>query len=265
MSFDTLAWILAAFAAVVVGLSKTGIPGLGLLAVAIFANLIPAKQSSGFVLPLLIVGDVVAVASYRSHTDWKHLWKLFPWTAGGVVLGWVTMWHIDNRQARLLIGGLVVALIGLHLGRKRRAARPDGGQPVLAPATGSASVAPASVSAHGRWFAPAIGVLAGFTTLIANAAGPLMAVYLLAMRLPKMTFIGTSAVFFLLLNLFKVLFMVNLGLITTGSFKYNLALAPAVLAGAFLGRWLLPRVSQVWFERLALALSAAAGLKLLLG
>ena len=108
-------------------------------------------------------------------------------------------------------------------------------------------------------------MLAGFTTLVANAAGPLMAIYLLAMRLPKMAFIGTAAVFFLLLNLFKVPFMVGLGLITVDSFSFNLALAPAVFTGALLGRWLLPRVSQAWFERLALALSAAAGLKLLLG
>lgn len=91
----------------------------------------------------------------------------------------------------------------------------------------------------------------------------LMAIYLLAMRLPKMAFVGTSAVFFLLLNLFKVPFMVGLGLITTESFQFNLMLAPAVLGGALFGRWLLPRVPQAWFERLALILSAAAGLRLL--
>ena len=251
MTFDTAAWILATLAAVVVGLSKTGVPGLGMLAVAIFANFIPAKQSSGFVLPLLIFGDIVAVSSYRRHTEWKHLWKLFPWTAAGVILGWATMHHIDNRQAQLLIGSIVVVLVGLHVWRKRHAA--------------TQATPAAEATDHGAWFAPTIGVLAGFTTLIANAAGPLMAIYLLAMHLPKMAFVGTSAVFFLLLNLFKVGFMVNLGLITTDSFSFNLALAPAVLAGAFLGRWLLPRVPQAWFERVALALSAAAGLKLLNG
>lgn len=251
MSFDALDWSLAALAAVIVGLSKTGVPGLGMLAVAIFANFIPAKQSSGFVLPLLLFGDVVAVASYRRHTDWKHLWKLFPWTAGGVVLGWLTMQQIDNRQARLLIGSIVVVLTGVHLWRKRR------GPAVATPAEDALP--------HGAWFAPTLGILAGFTTLIANAAGPLMAIYLLAMRLPKMAFVGTAAVFFLVLNLFKVPFMIGLGLITPGSFSFNLALAPAVLAGALLGRWLLPRVSQAWFERLALALGAAAGLRLLTG
>jgi uncharacterized membrane protein YfcA len=263
MSFDTTQWALAAFAALVVGLSKTGVPGLGMLAVAIFANLMPTKQASGFVLPLLIFGDLVAVFSYRRHTEWSHLRRLFLWTGAGVVLGALAMLVIDNRQARVLVGGLIVVLVALHVWRKRPA-------PALAP-TVAPIATPASppaalddTPAHGSWFAPTIGVLTGFTTLVANAAGPLMAIYLLAMRLPKMAFVGTAAVFFLLLNLFKVPFMIGLGLITTDSFVFNLALAPAVLTGALAGRWLLPRVSQAWFERLALALSAAAGLKLLL-
>ena len=117
---------------------------------------------------------------------------------------------------------------------------------------------------HGWWFAPLIGMLAGFTTLVANAAGPLMVIYLLAMRLPKMEFVGTGAVFFMLLNLFKVPFMVDLGLITTQSFGFNLALAPAVLLGALAGRWLLVRVNQNLFEQLVLLLSAIGGILLIL-
>ncbi|MCU0792283.1 MAG: sulfite exporter TauE/SafE family protein [Opitutaceae bacterium] len=249
MNFDPATWALAAFAAAIVGLSKTGVPGIGMLFVAIFANIMPTKAASGFVLPLLIFGDLVAVLSYRRHTEWSHLRRLFLWTGLGVVLGTLAMEHIDNRQAQLLVGGIILALVALHVWRKRRA----GATP--------AEEAPT----HGAWFAPTIGVLAGFTTLIANAAGPLMAIYLLSMRLPKMAFVGTSAVFFLLLNLFKVPFMVGLGLITVESFRFNLLLAPAVFGGALLGRWLLPKVSQAWFERLALLLSAAAGLKLLAG
>jgi uncharacterized membrane protein YfcA len=249
MTFDTSMWILAAFAAMIVGLSKTGVPGIGMLFVAIFANLMPAKEASGFVLPLLIFGDIVAVASYRKHVEWIHLRRLFLWTGAGVVIGALAMRVIDNRQAQLLVGGIILALVALHLWRKRSAALAD----------------PAAMVSNGAWFAPTIGVLAGFTTLVANAAGPLMAIYLLSMRVPKMAFVGTSAVFFLLLNLFKVPFMVGLGLITTDSFQFNLLLAPAVLLGALIGRWILPKVSQVWFERLALTLSTAAGLKLLLG
>lgn len=246
MNLDPGAWALAVLAALIVGLSKTGVPGIGVLFVAIFANLMPTRQASGFVLPLLLCGDIVAVFTYRQHSEWKHLWRLFPWTAAGVGLGALALGRLDNRQAQLLVGGIILALVTLHLVRK------------LGPEADE-------LSTPGPVLAPTVGVLAGFTTLIANAAGPLMAIYLLAMRLPKMAFVGTGAVFFLLLNLFKVPFMVGLGLITFESLRFNLWLAPAVLAGAWLGRRVLPRVSQIWFERLALFFSAAAGLKLLFG
>ena len=109
-----------------------------------------------------------------------------------------------------------------------------------------------------------IGVTVGFITLIANAAGPLMALYLVAMRLPKLQYVGTAAVFFMMLNLFKVPFMVDLGLITPQSFGFNLALAPAVLLGALLGRWLVRHINQGLFEQMVLALSGLGGLLLLL-
>lgn len=249
MQFETWQWLVAVLAALIVGIAKGGINGLGFLPVIIFAQILPStKQSSGFVLPLLIFGDAVAVLSYRRHTQWSYLWKLFPWTAAGVVIGYFAMDRINDKQAAHLIGLIVVGLVGLHLWRRRQAklAGPD------------------AVEEHGAWFAPTIGILAGFTTLVANAAGPLMALYLLAMRLPKMAYVGTGAVFFLLLNWFKVPFMVNLGLITANSFKFNLYLAPVVLTGTFVGRWLLTRINQKWFEYLALGLSTVGAVRLLM-
>lgn len=243
MTLEPWQWVLAVVGALLVGISKTGIAGLGMLFVVIFAQIIPAKQATGIVLPLLCFGDIVAVASYRQHTQWRFLWKLFPWAGTGVVLGYLALGRIDDRQAKLLIGWIILGLLTLHLVRRWRAKSDE--------------------PEHGWWFAPLIGVLAGFTTLVANAAGPLMAIYLLSMRLPKMEFVGTGAVFFLLLNLFKVPFMVNLGLINTESFSINLLLAPAVFAGALLGRKLLVGINQKLFENLALGLAAAAGLKLL--
>ena len=242
MSFEPWQWALAIAAAFLVGVSKTGIGGLGMLPVVIFAQILPAKQATGVVLPLLCFGDLIAVASYRQHSQWRFLWKLFPWTAAGVVLGYFALGRIDDRQARVMIGAIVLVLLGLHLIRRKQHV---------------------GEGEHGSWFAPTIGVLAGFTTLVANAAGPLMAIYLLAMRLPKLEFVGTGAVFFMLLNLFKVPFMVNLGLINSASFAFNLWLAPAVFLGTYLGRKILVRMDQRLFENLALALSALAGLKLL--
>ncbi len=242
MHFEPWHWAMFVVGALLVGVAKTGIAGLGMLFVVIFSSFMPAKQATGIVLPLLCVGDIVAVLSYRQHANWKHLWRLFPFAAAGVVLGYFAMDRIDNRQANLLIGLIVVTLVGLHLWRRWR-----GGHE----------------TDHGAWFAPTIGVLAGFTTLVANAAGPLMAVYLLAMRLPKMEYVGTGAVFFLLLNLFKVPFMTHLGLINAWSLQLNLVLAPAVLIGTLVGRRLLVKINQRVFENLALALSALAGAKLL--
>ena len=244
MNFEPWQWALAIFGALLVGISKTGISGLGMLFVVIFAQIMPAKQATGIVLPLLCFGDVIAVASYRQHAQWRHLWHLFPWTAAGVILGFLAMNRINEQQARLLIGTIVLTLVTLHVLRRWRAG-------------------PSEEAEHGWWFAPVIGVLAGFTTLVANAAGPLMVIYLLAMRLPKMEYMGTGAVFFLLMNLFKVPFMVKLGLINAASFSVNLWLAPVVFAGALLGRAILKKMNQRLFENLALGLSAAAGLKLL--
>ncbi len=243
MNLEPWQWALAIAGALLVGISKTGIAGIGMLFVVIFAQILPAKQASGVVLPLLICGDIFAVTAYRRHADWTHLWRLFPWAALGVLIGFVALGRIDDRQARLLVGVIILALLGLHVVRRMRSKSDE--------------------PEHAAWFAPSIGVLAGFTTLVANAAGPLMAIYLLAMRLPKMEFVGTGAVFFLLLNLFKVPFMAGLGLINAQSLLLNAVLVPAVIVGALIGRAILTRINQKLFETLALVLSAAAGVRLL--
>jgi uncharacterized membrane protein YfcA len=248
MITSPLLWLFAALGAFMVGVSKAGITGLSILSIALFNHVFPSsKQASGLVLPLLIFGDFVAVFSYRKHTQWHYLWRLFPWTAAGVVLGYFTLGRISDHTARILIGWIIVALALLSFWRRY----------VSAPAEDKTASFHWSVGA-------AIGMTAGFITLVANAAGPLMALYLIAMRLPKMEYVGTAAVFFMLLNLFKVPFMVDLGLITTQSFGFNLALAPAVLLGALAGRWLLKHVNQNVFEQLVLLLSAIGGILLII-
>jgi uncharacterized membrane protein YfcA len=245
---DPTLWIPAVLGAFMVGVSKTGIAGLSILSIALFNHVFTSsKQASGLVLPLLIFGDVVAAFAYRKHTQWRYLWRLFPWTAIGVVLGYFAMGRISDHSVRILIGWIIVSLVMLSFWQKYL----------------SGPTEDRGTSFH--WSVGAIiGVTAGFITLIANAAGPLMAVYLVAMRLPKMEYVGTAAVFFLLLNLFKVPFMVDLGLITTTSFGFNLALAPAVLLGTVAGRWLLVRINQNLFEQLVLSLSAIGGILLVL-
>jgi uncharacterized membrane protein YfcA len=247
MIAEPLQWVCAVFGALMIGIAKAGITGLSILSVALFTHVFPSsKQASGLVLPLLIFGDFVAVLSYRTHTQWRYLWKLMPWTAAGVVLGYFALGHISDKTTRTLIGVIIVSLCVLGYWRRYVAVQSQ------------------DVAGIRHWtLAAAIGVVAGFITLIANAAGPLMVIYLVAMRLPKMQFVGTAAVFFMVLNLFKVPFMVNLGLITPQSFEFNLMLAPAVLLGAFAGRWLLMHINQQLFENLVLGFSAVAGLLLI--
>src|SRR3979490_1981529 len=213
MIAEPLQWICAVLGALMIGISKAGITGLSILSVALFTHVFPSsKQASGLVLPLLIFGDIVAVLSYRTHTQWRYLWKLMPWTAAGVVLGYFALGHISDATARIMIGVILVSLCALGYWRRY------------------VSVQTQKASETWHWgLAAALGIAAGFVTLIANAAGPLMSIYLVAMRLPKMQFVGTAAVFFMVLNLFKVPFMVKLGLITPQRFGFNLGPAPAGL------------------------------------
>ena len=248
MSFEVWQWTLLVLGAVTVGMAKTGIPGLGIMFVAIFANIMPAKTATGLVLPMLILADVVAVLLYRRHAVMKPVLGLFPSTAAGVILGTVALAYVNNDQARLMVGVILIVMISLHVVREwKRVGRKLEDE----------------VVEHAVWFAPLMGVTAGFTTQVANAAGPVMILYLLAMRLPKMEFMGTGAIYFLALNVFKMPFMVGLDMITIDSLTVNLVLAPAILLGTLIGRLIIKRINQAAFQNLAIGLAFVASIKLL--
>jgi uncharacterized membrane protein YfcA len=245
MHLELWQWALGALGALLVGLSKTGIPGLGILNVAIFALVFPARESVGLVLVILICGDLVAVTTYRRDASWSHLLRLFPWAAAGVVLGYLALGRIDDLQMRHLIGVILLGLVIFQYVRSRRPARLN------------SEVQPRA------WLAPIAGITAGFTTMVANAAGPVMVLYLLAMRLPKILFIGTAAWYFLLLNLFKVPFSASLGLVSPTSLGVSLLLGPFAMLGALIGRPIAERLNQRLFELIALGLTFVAALLML--
>jgi len=246
MPFEPWQWALMALGALLAGFSKTGIPGLGILFVGIFVNVLPVRQATGVVLPMLIMGDLFAVALYRRHAQWGHLWRLLPATVAGVVLGWLVLRQMSDAQTARLVGLVLLLMLVVHVWRKARA-----------------GAEAAIVGQAPRWFSALSGLLAGFATQVANAAGPVMSLYLLSMRLPKLEFLGTGAVFFMFINWFKVPFMVQLDMINRETLVLNLCLAPAVIAGALLGRFVLPRINQQAFELWALVLTVLAVLKLL--
>ncbi len=239
-------WALLVLGGFLIGISKTGITGLGTFAVAIFSLSLPTRDAVGAVLPVLITADIVAVTVYRRHAVWSHLLRLFPWAAVGVLIGYVALGRTNDRQVTILVGGILLSLVVLQWWRQ----------------SGPSSVA--GDPPHNRWFSAGVGVLAGFTTMVANAAGPIMVLYLLAMRLPKLAFVGTTAWYFMLLNLFKVPFSLGLGLITPASLALDLRLAPAAILGALSGRVLIRHIDQTLFENLALGFTFLAALKLLL-
>ena len=246
LDLPSLAWVVLAISALVIGVAKTSIGGMGALAVGGFALVMPAKESTAAVLLLLIIGDVVAVASYRRSADWALLRRLLPAVVPGIVLGALLMRVVDDRTMTIVIALCILVALGLQLAQRLR---PTAG---LAP------------SGHPHLSATiAAGSAAGFTTMVANAAGPVMALYLLAARVDKARFVGTNAWFFLLVNVTKVPFSAGLGLFPTTTLLLTLALTPVVLVGTWLGRRLLRVIGQQLFERLTMAAAAIAVVLLL--
>jgi uncharacterized membrane protein YfcA len=227
-----------------IGLNKGGLTGLGILFVVLFAMALPARASTGLVLPLLLVGDVCAIIVYRRVVVWPVFLRLLPPTLLGVVLGYVAFNHISAAAFGPLIGWIVLALIAVQIGREIFGTRLDR-------------------LFHSRAFGVAMGVLAGMTTMIANAAGPVANLYFLSIRLAKMNLIGTSAWFFFAVNCCKVPFSARLGLINRESLHLMLMLAPFVLVGFVCGKSIAAIMPQKIFERFLLACTLLGALRLI--
>lgn len=235
-----LAWAVLAVAALAIGLAKTALPGLAMLSVVAFAAWLPARESTAVALVLLIVGDVVATWSYRRNVDWATLVRLIPTvllglTAGGAFLAWA-----DDVVLRRAIGVILLALIAGTIWLRRRP------QPASTPRL------------RGLY-----GILGGFTTMAANAGGPVMTLYFLAARFDVARFLGTQAWFFLMVNLTKLPVSIGLGLLHTKLIWLLVVLAPLVLIGAFIGRALASRLKQDVFDQVVLSLGVVCSLLLL--
>jgi uncharacterized membrane protein YfcA len=250
--FTTEALVIGAIAALVVGFSKTAIPGAGLLSVPLVASLVGGRLIAGASLPLLLVADVFAVSWYRHHTRWELLRPLAVWVAVGFGFGIAFFIAVGNdvRIIDVAIGVIILVMVAIQLWRmfRRRPARPA--TPRDAVVYGSAG---------------------GFTTFVSNSAGPVMNTYLVGLGLDKDEQVGTSAWFYFAVNLAKIPLYVALGALTSGghfftreTLLWNLTLVPAIVAGVYLGRFLLPRISQTTFVVLVLVLSALGGLRLLI-
>lgn len=215
-TLTTFQWTILCLAALSIGMSKTGVQGIMLMIVPLMAMAFGAKESTGVILPMLCMADIIAVAYYKRIADWKTVAKLLP-TA---ILGFFLAIGVDNMipsgQFRQLMGwtlmlALVVMIWSEIFGKENRWMKK-------------------------WWYAAIFGLLGGFTTMIGNAAGPVMSVYLLSMRKEKMEYIGINAWFFLIVNLLKVPLQAFVwDNITLPSFGLNVLMLPVIGIGALLG------------------------------
>jgi len=242
--FSALQWLLAALAGLGLGLSKAGLAGLSLFHVVVFAFLFGARESTGYVLPLLVSGDICAVVALHQHVRWEYVRRMLPPACLGVVLAAFSMSMISDAAFKPLIGWIVLALAAMQAARLRWS-NWMGAVP------------------HTRSAVWAIGLIAGGATMLANAAGPVIALYCVAVGLPKFEVVGTLAWFFLIVNVFKLPFSAGLGLIGSETLLVAAILFPAVLIGVFSGRWIVHRLPQRVFDLMMLAFAALAALRLI--
>ena len=236
--------MLALVAATGIGIGKSGLAGMSLVHVLIFAFLFGARDSTGVVLPMLLVGDVCAVRIFHRHARWGYVRRMLPPACVGVVCAALLMRTLDDAVYKPIIGVTILVLTTVQIVRMLR---PQwfGNVP------------------HAWWFAWTLGLTAGGATMLANAAGPIFTIYCLAIALPKFELVGTSAWFFFIINAFKVPFSVALGLIHGQTLALNAVLSPAILVGIFIGRWMTTHIPQRLFDGLLLAFAAVAALRLI--
>ena len=239
-------WALAALAAFGLGLSKAGLAGVSLFHVVVFALLFGARESTGVVLPLLVAGDACAVIALHQHVRWDYVRRMLPPALVGVVLAAAFMSRISDTAFKPVIGWIVLVLALMQATRMRW---PN--------ALGSVP--------HTRSATWSIGLLAGGATMLANAAGPVVALYCVAVGLPKFQVVGTLAWFFFVVNVFKLPFSAAMGLIRTDTLLLNAVLFPAVVLGVAGGRWVVYRLPQRTFDLLMLAFAAVAAVRLIFG
>jgi len=235
---------LLAAAAALVGMAKTGVQGAGMIAVPILALVFGGKASTGVMLPILIFADFFGVYYYHQHASWPDLRKLIPFALVGVVLGTVVGDAINDAVFSYTMVAIIFATLAIMVWREN-------------------NTNPSIPSSF--WFVAMIGVVGGFTTMVGNLAGPVMALYLLSMQLPKNQFIGTAAWFFLLINVLKVPFHVFVWqTITWESFLVDLALIPAIAIGALLGVSIVKKIPEKGFRWFVIIMTAASAVAMVL-
>ena len=235
-------WIIFSLASILVGVGKVGFSGLSLVTVSMFASFF-GKESVGVLLPLLVLADLTVYPAMRKYGSWREVWKLLPPALVGMVIGVVLLQVMPDSLAKPVIAYMILLMLGVILFKKWR---------------------PESQLHDSKFFAILAALGGGVSTVLANAAGPVIKIYLLSRDFPKMELVGISARFFLLINLLKLPLLGGVSLITKESLMINLRLAPFVLVGIWLGKLLLKYVPQKLFDFLIIVFAVIAAIRLLI-
>jgi uncharacterized protein len=244
MPQDPAFYLLAIPAVLLVGLAKGGLSGMGALGMPLLALAMDPVQAAGILLPILIAQDVVGVAAFRKTWDGYILAVMLPSAVIGVVLGWWFAASVSSRAVLVAVGAISL-LFGLYRLWVERGGR-----------IAASSRSPA-------WVGTFFGIATGFTSQVAHAGGPPFQMWVMPRRLERDVLIGTTAIFFALLNWIKVPAYVALGQFTWPNALTTLVLLPFALAGSLAGVWLVRRIEMGRFYTLVYLLMVVAGAKLL--
>lgn len=245
LNLSTWQWLWVMIAAFLVGFSKTGISGLIMPVIPIIASVFGGKESTGIILPILLVGDVFALYYYKQHVEWNDIKKLLPWTLVGLILGAIVGNYINDKQFKTTISILVIVclIILIYMGKK--------GEEFRVP--------------RRTWFYALTGIFSGFASMIGNAAGPIFSIYLLAMNFKKNDYMGTTAWFFFIINFIKlplqILFWHNISFKTV---TITLGVLPAIAIGALLGVVIIKKLNEKPFRLIIMSMTAITAVRLLI-
>ena len=239
--------LLLIFIGFLIGLSKTSIGGIGMINAALLATILPAKESTGVLLVLLITGDLFAIGVYKKHVEWRMLQKLIGPVIVGVLAGVYFLSHSTDQSLRKTIGWIVLILVVLYPISQRLQSR-DFDISLKYP----------------KPLRIILGSAAGFMSMVANSGGPPMSIYLLMRRNTVMNFLGNTAWFFFAVNVFKLPFTLGLGLLDFQSFQYIFPALPAVPVGAIVGRKIVSKIDLELFQKITLVTAAIVGVNLII-
>ena len=233
-------WTFAIIAALIVGIAKAGLNSLSIINVTILAATFGSKTSTGILLPMLIVGDILAVFYYKRDVNWQSLMRLAPYVIVGILLGvWIGKDLNEAVFKKMMASIVLIIVIGLFYLENK----------------------PLDNVSHSRWFSGILGAATGFTSMVGNQAGGFATTYLMSMRLSKAHFIGTNAWLFLFVNLFKLPFHIfSWHTVNYNSIGINVALLPFQIIGFYSGVYIVKQIDEARYRKIILWLTAFAAL-----